>query len=220
MNSSCRILPHANTMPIASDTVNPRRQGDDFIVTGSGVRFPRLARPTPGDAAPRERPDSRRAACMPRGQRPLRGPALASFLAAGLLGLTIRAAHADTEPPSDHSTAVPQDADPDAPRYVRPPTPRTRFVWSLGLGYVFQGLYGVPMGGAEMDALLGAESATVTIGADIEAMSGSTHYGLGTTGLNAGPFIEGHFDRLHIGGGVRIGAFNVNRASNSGGLFS
>jgi hypothetical protein len=157
---------------------------------------------------------------MPRGQRPLRGPALASFLAAGLLGLTIRAAHADTEPPSDHSTAVPQDADPDAPRYVRPPTPRTRFVWSLGLGYVFQGLYGVPMGGAEMDALLGAESATVTIGADIEAMSGSTHYGLGTTGLNAGPFIEGHFDRLHIGGGVRIGAFNVNRASNSGGLFS
>jgi hypothetical protein len=157
---------------------------------------------------------------MPRGQRPFRGPALASFLAAGLLGLTIRAAHAETEPPSDHSTVVPQDADPDAPRYVRPPTPRTRFVWSLGLGYVFQGLYGVPMGGAEMDALLGAESATVTIGADIEAMSGSTHYGLGTTGLNAGPFIEGHFDRLHIGGGVRIGAFNVNRASNSGGLFS
>ncbi len=157
---------------------------------------------------------------MPRGQRPFRRLALASFLAAGLLGLTIRTAHADTEPRPDHPMEIPQDADSDAPRSVRPPPPRTRFVWSLGLGYVFQGLYGVPMGGADMDALLGAESATLTIGADIEAMSGSTHDGLGTTGLNAGPFIEGHLDRLHIGGGVRIGAFNVNRATSSGGLFS
>ena len=77
-------------MPIASDSVNPRRQGDDFIVTGSGVRFPRLTRPTPRDSALRARPDSRRAACMPRGQRPFRRVAIASWIAAVLLGVTIQ----------------------------------------------------------------------------------------------------------------------------------
>ena len=156
---------------------------------------------------------------MPRGQRPFRRVAIASWIAAVLLGVTIQAAHADTEPPSDRSTEIAQDTDAQRFEAAAAPADPVRLVarpWPCPPGP----LYGVPMGGADMDALLGAESGTVTIGADIEAMSGSTHYGLGTTGLNAGPFIEGHFDRLHIGGGVRLGAFNVNRATSSGGLFS
>jgi hypothetical protein len=150
------------------------------------------------------------------------GRPMAAFVVAGLLGLTTSTAHADPEPPSDRPTASPQDtnADPDVSRFARPRPPRSRFVWSLGLGYVFQGLYGVPMGGVDMDALLGAESETVTFGADIEGMSGSTRDGLSTTALNAGPFIEGHFDRLRIGGGIRMGAFNVDRVTNGGSLFS
>jgi hypothetical protein len=157
---------------------------------------------------------------MPRWRRPFRGLALGTFVAAGLLGLAIRAAHADPEPVPDRSTAgAADDADPNAPR-SRPRPARSRFAWSLGLGYAYQGLYGVPMGGADIETMLGAESEKVTIGAIIEATSGSTHYGLATTALNVGPFLEAHLDRVRIGGGIRLGAFNVDRATNNRSLFS
>jgi hypothetical protein len=31
--------------------------------------------------------------------------------------------------------------------------------------------------------------------------------------------VEGHSDRLRLGGGLRVGVFNVDRATDSGGLF-
>lgn len=55
----------------------------------------------------------------------------------------------------------------------------------------------------------------ITIGADVEGITGSTQYGLGTTTFIVGPLFEGDFDRFRIGGGFRLGLLSVDRATTT-----
>ena len=76
------------------------------------------------------------------------------------------------------------------------------------------------MTGVDLAAAAGADKGAVRIGAIVGATFSTTDAGLKTTTTNIGPLVEGHFDRLRLGGGVRIGTFNVDRATTSGSLFS
>jgi hypothetical protein len=93
-------------------------------------------------------------------------------------------------------------------------------VVSLGGGYSYQSLYGVPIQGVDLEAVLGADTGDLTVGADIEGIVGSTEYGLSTSAMTVGMLAEGHVGRVRIGGGVRLGVYNVNRATDSGSLFA
>jgi hypothetical protein len=165
------------------------------------------------------------------------------WVSIAVLGLTTGVARAQTEPPSstpqpdaiptpqddaiptpqDDTTPAPRvDTEPQGPRAASgaDPHPGHRFVVSLGGGFAYRSLYGVPMTGVDLEAMLGSDSGTLTIGADLEATHGVTEFGLINDALSAGVLVEGHYDRLRIGGGARVGVFNVDRATDSGGLFT
>ena len=91
---------------------------------------------------------------------------------------------------------------------------------SLGGGYSYQILYGVPMQGLDVEAVLGADDGDITIGADIEGIVGSTEYGLSTSAMTVGLLAEGHLGRVRIGGGLRLGVYNINRVTDNGSLFA
>jgi hypothetical protein len=135
---------------------------------------------------------------------------------AALLALVPAAARAQQPSPDDPPVVTPADLPPP-----EPPSNRTvRPFLSLEGGYAFQSLYGVPMTSADLSAAVGGRWDTFAAGAILEAMPGSTQDGLQTITLTLGPLFEGRFDRLRVGGGVRLGAFNVNRITTNGGLFS
>jgi hypothetical protein len=159
------------------------------------------------------------------------------WVSIAVLGLTTGIARAQTEPsstPQSDATPTPEgdttpaarvdtvDTEPEAPRAASgaEPHPGHRFVVSLGGGFAYRSLYGVPMTGVDLEAVLGSDSGTLTIGADLEATHGVTEFGLINDALSAGVLVEGHYERLRIGGGARVGVFNVDRATDSGGLFT
>ncbi len=159
------------------------------------------------------------------------------WVSIAVLGLTTGVARAQTEPsstPQPDATPTLQgdttpaarvdtaDTEPEAPRATSgaEPHPGHRFVVSLGGGFAYRSLYGVPMTGVDLEAVLGSDSGTLTIGADLEATHGVTEFGLINDALSAGVLVEGHYERLRIGGGARVGVFNVDRATDSGGLFT
>jgi hypothetical protein len=141
-----------------------------------------------------------------------------------ILGFTIREARGQSESSREGpSTPAPQQDTAVTVSQSAPstgPAPRSRFVVSLGGGYSYQSLYGVPIQGVDLEAVLGADSGDLTVGADIEGIVGSTEYGLSTSAMTVGILAEGHVGRLRIGGGVRLGVYNVNRATDSGSLFA
>jgi hypothetical protein len=104
----------------------------------------------------------------------------------------------------------------DAPGDDKPPP--NRFAISLGAGLAGYKLYGVSIGGGALEAVLGGNIRHVTLGADIEGFSGSTQYGLSTNMFTVGMLVEGDFDRFRLGGGFRLGSFNVDRATTTGSL--
>ena len=126
-----------------------------------------------------------------------------------VLGLTTRAAHGQTEQ---------TDAEDSSPPPAAVPAPENRFVFSLDGGFAYQTLYGVAIRGGDVDVVLGASTPKFTIAADIDYMHGSTEFGLATNALSFGPLVEGHFDRVRVGGGVRFGYLTVDRATLSGSL--
>ncbi len=141
-----------------------------------------------------------------------------------IVGLTSREARGQNEPPEGPSTAASgQDAE-AAVSISEPATAaaarKSRFVVSLGAGYSYQSLYGVPIQAGDLEAVLGADFGDFTIGADIEGIVGSTEYGLSTTAMTVGLLAEGHLGRVRIGGGLRLGVYNIDRATDSGSLFA
>jgi hypothetical protein len=78
----------------------------------------------------------------------------------------------------------------------------------------------IPISGADFSGLLGADFGPWDIGVELEGVLGKTDGGLGATAVTLGGVAEAHVDRFRIGGGVRVGGFNVNRATEYGSLFS
>ena len=159
-----------------------------------------------------------------RRQAVARGARIASscWVSIVILALTTREARGQSEPPTGPSTPAHEDADAagGAAAPSRGSTSRSRFVASLGGGYSYQSLYGVPIEGLDLEAVLGADSGDLTIGADIEGIVGSTEYGLSTNAMTVGMLAEGHIGRVRVGAGLRLGVYNINRVTDNGSLFA
>jgi hypothetical protein len=101
-----------------------------------------------------------------------------------------------------------------------PPSPRAHVIDVFEAGYAAQSLYGIPISGADLSAFLGADLGSWDIGVELEGVLGKTDGGLGATTVTLGGLAEAHVDRFRIGGGVRVGGFNVSRATEYASLFS
>jgi hypothetical protein len=108
----------------------------------------------------------------------------------------------------------PSDIVGSAPGSARATASPNRCAMSLGAGYAAQTLYGVSMDGAGFEAVLGWNLGKVTLAGDIEVIHGSTEYGLTTNTFSVGVHLERDIDRFHIGGGIRLGALEVDRVTN------
>jgi hypothetical protein len=122
------------------------------------------------------------------------------------------------------ATAPPEPAAPTAREpevEARPaPTRRARAFWSVEGGYAYQNLYGVPMSGVDLAGAVSGNVGTLAIGALLEGIPGSTENGLKTLTLSGGPLVQGIFDRVRLGGGLRVGLFDVSRATAAASLLS
>ena len=109
-------------------------------------------------------------------------------------------------------TVAPPPAEAPPPR----PLARTRFSPSIDAGYGYQNMFSIPSNGFDVQAILAADNprANLRVGGALGAAFGTTDGGLHTTTTNLGPYVEGHFDRFRLGGGLRIGTFNVTRATD------
>jgi hypothetical protein len=90
--------------------------------------------------------------------------------------------------------------------------------FSFSGGYSDQVLYGVGIAGVDLEAMGGTDYGKVAIAAIADCTPGSTQYGLSTFAITVGPHLEGHFGLLRVGGGLRFGVLNVERATASGSL--
>jgi len=91
---------------------------------------------------------------------------------------------------------------------------------SVDGGYTLQSLYGVPMTSADIAVAVGRASGDFAFGAILEVMPGATEDGLSTIGGTVGALFEGRLGRVRLGGGARIGGFNVQRVTTGSGMFS
>ena len=123
----------------------------------------------------------------------------ASCLALAALLLATRSAYAAEAP------------DEDTP-------PPNRFAVSLGAGFAEYKLYGVPITAGALEAVIGGNLGHLTVAADVEGFSGSTQFGLSTNMFTVGMLFAGDFGRFGLGGGLRFGTLNVDRATNTGTL--
>jgi hypothetical protein len=103
------------------------------------------------------------------------------------------------------------------PADVPPPSPprERRTLFELDGGYAYQNLYGISITGVGVSAVVGGAVGTFIVAADFEGIRGWTEDGLQTTTLSIGPLLEHRFDRLRVGGGVRVGTFDVSRVTTS-----
>jgi hypothetical protein len=101
---------------------------------------------------------------------------------------------------------------------------RARFSPSIEGGYSYQNLFSIPIQGFDFLAIAAADTndphTSLRVGGAVGASFGTTEGGLHTTTTSIGPFVEGHFDRIRVGGGLRIGTFNSTRATDGPSLFN
>lgn len=100
------------------------------------------------------------------------------------------------------------------------PRPRTHLLFGLEGGYVAQSLYDVSITGMGFAAVLGASADNLSVGGLFTFERGWTQEGLQTTNVEAGVLIEDRIERFRIGGGLRIGTFDVSRVTGTTPLLS
>jgi hypothetical protein len=111
-----------------------------------------------------------------------------------------------------------QDA-PAAPP-VEAPDSRSHPVGSLAGGYAYQTLYGVTMTGGVLDVAAGLRVGNFAYCGEAELLVGSTRFGLRTTAANLGFLIDGRIGLVRLGGGARVGVFDVIRVTPGNPLFA
>ena len=146
------------------------------------------------------------------------------------------AAFSQTEPPPPNVIIVETPAAPPPPPAVEasgevlgeadppPPPPRQRprtrlYGWLAG-GYAVQRVFAIGASGYDVSGSLGADFGSLSVGAEVDVVSAITDGGLHTTTVTFGPVVEGHFDRIRVGGMLRIDSYDVGRVTNGGDLFS
>lgn len=135
-----------------------------------------------------------------------------------LCSLSVMApAPARADEPAD---AAPEEGDSRAPD-ERPPVVHHRHPFlSVDGGYALQSLYGIPMSGMGFTGIAGGVMRDTSAGVAFEFLRGWTAAGLQTTNVDFGGYLEQRMDRLHIGGGLRLGTFDVSRITSTSPLLS
>jgi hypothetical protein len=87
-------------------------------------------------------------------------------------------------------------------------------------GYAVQSLYGIPITGMGFSGILGVVQREFSVGFIFEFLRGWTEAGLQTTNVEIGGIFEHRIDRLVLGGGLRVGTFDVSRVTSSSPLLS
>jgi hypothetical protein len=117
--------------------------------------------------------------------------------------------------------AAADDAPPDRDEGPRPPEPgRRHTLLAVDAGYEAQSLFGLSMTGLTLGAILGVQQGDLAVGAIFEFGRGTTQEGLQTTNVDIGGIVEHRIDRLSLGGGVRVGTFDVSRITGTTPLLS
>jgi hypothetical protein len=106
------------------------------------------------------------------------------------------------------------------PTPVPPPRRRARLYGALEGGYAAQSVFGVSMSGGDITGRLGADLGSWDVGAQLELVPAKTEGGLNVFAGTVGPVAQAHIGRFRIGGGFRLGGFNVERATTNDTLFT
>ncbi len=118
---------------------------------------------------------------------------------------------------------LPPPQEPPQPEASVPQAGATaRFAPSLEGGYSYQNTYAIPIQGFDVLAIAAVDlgGTPLRVGGVVGAAFGTSDGRLRTTTTSLGPFAEARFDRLRVGGGVRVGTFNVVRATDGTGMFN
>ncbi len=146
---------------------------------------------------------------------------------AGCLGFTLStlavivpsAARADDEAPPV-PTPAPVEAPPPPDDDGPPKMERRHPFMSLDGGYAVQNLYGIPITGMGFGAIFGGAQGDLFLGVGLEFLRGWTEAGLQTTNTELEGVIERRIDRWMLGGGIRVGTFDVSRVTETSPLLS
>jgi hypothetical protein len=117
-------------------------------------------------------------------------------------------------PPPPASSSPPDSAFPE----YRPhrAARESRLLGSLEAGYSYQSLYGIPMQGVDITGILGAQIGTLGVGGAIDVAPAHTKSGLQALTASLGLVLQATVDRVRIGGGLRLGGIEINRATSAG----
>lgn len=116
-------------------------------------------------------------------------------------------------PSGREATSAPDDG-------LAPPRPRPHLLLGLEGGYAVQSLYNVSISGMGFSAAVGATWAIFSIAGIFTFERGWTQEGLQTTNVDAGLLLEHRIDRVKVGGGLRVGTFDVSRVTGTSPLLS
>ncbi len=123
-------------------------------------------------------------------------------------------------PPPLHVTTG--HAPPPPPPAAEAPVhePRTGFSVKLSLGGTYRNLYGIHLGGGDLELSLGGQTRGAAFYADIDVFLGSTVSGLTTSDVMIGFRAEGRIgSRLRIGGGASVSLLIVRRITTESAIF-
>jgi hypothetical protein len=120
----------------------------------------------------------------------------------------------------EQPTPAPASAEEEEGPAPAPARPKDRVLFSLDGGYAYQNLYSTDINGIDLFAVIGADLSTWAVAGIAELDRGWTVYGLTTTTFTSGGLIEGHFGRIRLGAGPRVGTMVIDRVTSHASLGS
>lgn len=133
---------------------------------------------------------------------------------------------ADVPPPPEPSPTPPEPvaikaAPAPKPAPKTPPEPqKTKRIFSIQLaaGPTLQSLIGIPIYGADVSMLFGAQFPRLGIYGGPNAFFGRSEHGLAISEVRLMFHIHMRLQRFRLGGGTEYGFFTVDRRTNTGGM--
>lgn len=128
---------------------------------------------------------------------------------------------AESAPTPAHAPLAPTPNPTPDPAPDATPGPRSEHLFFGADGnYTYQNLYGISSTGIGVSAVLANQVGSLSAGVVFDFIRGWTEDGLQTTTLGIGPFLERQIDQLRLGGGIRVGTFDVSRVTSTSSLLS